>query len=103
MHRILLVFLVACGSPQETSTPPAAPVTPAVKPAPAAETWVIVGSMLNPSDPSSPATDVDVAFAAAHIPYEAYGSLGFTIAVKETDAAHARDILRTIPNVGVVE
>jgi hypothetical protein len=70
----------------------------------APEPWVPVGSMMNPSfNHDTAATDVAAAFAAARIEHVSYGSLGFTISVKASDARRARDILRTIADVAVVE
>jgi hypothetical protein len=102
MRTVLLAVLVSCSAPQKSSppaTPPAPPVTQH-----AAEPWVPVGSMMNPSFHSdTAATDVAAAFAAANIEHVSYGSLGFTISVKASDAKRARDILRRIAHVSVVE
>ena len=102
MRTVLLAVLVSCSALQKSSppaTPPAPPVTQQ-----AVEAWVPVGSMMNPSLANDrTAGDVDAAFAAARIEHVSYGSRGFTISVKASDAQRARDILRAIPDVFVVE
>jgi hypothetical protein len=97
MRTVLLAVLVSCSAPQKAATPPAPPVTQV-------EAWVPVGSMMNPSLASdTTAGDIDAAFEAARIEHVSYGSIGFTISVKASDAARARDILRAMPAVTVVE
>ncbi len=85
---LVVLLLAACGADPEPTIGSAAPAEPTA----AEDVWTPVASFLGGDDEAD--EEIRALLGGEGIESDAYGSLGYTVSVKRTDAKAARALLR---------